>query len=239
MSTTQNIHWNRIAIEGAAIVASILLAFAIDAWWEDRQERALEVEWLTKLLEEFDTNIVRMDKRLADIGYEATNEVYGLLDDALMREKVVLNIPKLTLRRSVWAPTFEVDTPILDGIIRSGRLNQIKNMLVLDALSTWERNVRDFSELALRIRSNTDSHLVPALAKRGDIGSVLTKRYGRGEMVNAKPDPGDVVSIDIDLELKGLFAVKIENTGTFLLIFDDARQVADQVVKAIKTAQSE
>jgi len=32
----------RYAAEAAAIVASILLAFTIDAWWEERQERELE-----------------------------------------------------------------------------------------------------------------------------------------------------------------------------------------------------
>ena len=34
----------RYAAEAAAIVASILLAFTIDAWWEERQERELEQE---------------------------------------------------------------------------------------------------------------------------------------------------------------------------------------------------
>ncbi len=36
MTETQNIPWRRLSIEAAAIVASILLAFAIDAWWEER-----------------------------------------------------------------------------------------------------------------------------------------------------------------------------------------------------------
>ena len=29
--------WPRLLVEGVAIVASILLAFGIDAWWQDRQ----------------------------------------------------------------------------------------------------------------------------------------------------------------------------------------------------------
>ena len=41
------IPWKRISVEAAAIVASILLAFAIDAWWaelaEDRDEHEEEV----------------------------------------------------------------------------------------------------------------------------------------------------------------------------------------------------
>ena len=35
MTETQKIPWKRISVEAAASVASILLAFAIDAWWEE------------------------------------------------------------------------------------------------------------------------------------------------------------------------------------------------------------
>lgn len=36
MTETQSIAWRRLSIEATVIVASILLAFAIDAWWEER-----------------------------------------------------------------------------------------------------------------------------------------------------------------------------------------------------------
>jgi len=39
MTNSQTIPWKRIFIEAAAIVASILLAFSIDAWWGDFQQR--------------------------------------------------------------------------------------------------------------------------------------------------------------------------------------------------------
>ena len=37
MQINNNIPWKRLAAEGVAIVVSILLAFAIQAWWEFRQ----------------------------------------------------------------------------------------------------------------------------------------------------------------------------------------------------------
>ncbi len=52
MTNTDNIQWKRTAAEGAAIVASILFAFWIDAWWSDRQDRDDERVILTSLLEE-------------------------------------------------------------------------------------------------------------------------------------------------------------------------------------------
>jgi hypothetical protein len=44
MKATAQIPWTRIAVESIAIVASILVAFAIDAWWEERQERRIDAE---------------------------------------------------------------------------------------------------------------------------------------------------------------------------------------------------
>ena len=37
-TNTDNIQWKRTSAEGFAIVISILLAFWIDTWWEDRKE---------------------------------------------------------------------------------------------------------------------------------------------------------------------------------------------------------
>jgi len=37
MTETRKNSWKRLSVEVAAIVASILLAFAIQAWWDDRQ----------------------------------------------------------------------------------------------------------------------------------------------------------------------------------------------------------
>jgi hypothetical protein len=49
---TRQVPWLRILAEGFAIVVSILLAFGIQAWWEDRQERAVETALLTGLVED-------------------------------------------------------------------------------------------------------------------------------------------------------------------------------------------
>ncbi len=52
MNTERKIPWPRIAVEGVAIVASILLAFSIDAWWGDRQQREAEQVVLQALLDD-------------------------------------------------------------------------------------------------------------------------------------------------------------------------------------------
>ena len=57
MAEQQNIQWKRLTVEAAAIVGSILLAFAIDAWWADRQDRAEEQRIFLGLKSEFEQNL--------------------------------------------------------------------------------------------------------------------------------------------------------------------------------------
>ena len=46
MTRDNRVHWGRLSAEAAAIVASILLAFAIDAWWDQTKQEAAEAEWV-------------------------------------------------------------------------------------------------------------------------------------------------------------------------------------------------
>ena len=52
MKTDRRIPWPRIAAEGVVVVASILLAFSIDAWWAARQQREAEQVVLQALLDD-------------------------------------------------------------------------------------------------------------------------------------------------------------------------------------------
>lgn len=239
MTDTPDIPWKRIAVEASAIVASILLAFGIDAWWEEQKDRAEETELLTRLMAEFSLNIERMDQVFWWAGYDASVEFYSSIDSALDREELALDIPALTLRRAMWSPTFETNTPVLDGIIRSGRLELIENEQILAELSTWERLIRDYSELAQRTRRNLDDRLIPALVVRADVGPVLVRTWGRSNFDEGAPDRNDVTMIHLDEELKGLLAVRIENDFASKNIFDQARMSAQNLVEAIRVAKFE
>lgn len=54
----------RAASEGAVIVVSILLAFWIDAWWDNRQARMTEVTVLESIREEVEENRLELDRLL-------------------------------------------------------------------------------------------------------------------------------------------------------------------------------
>jgi len=67
MSDQFNTPWERILVEGTVIVASILIAFAIDAWWEERQEANAEVLNLARVSAEVEANSERIANKLDTI----------------------------------------------------------------------------------------------------------------------------------------------------------------------------
>lgn len=65
MRGNDNIQWRRISAEGVAIVISILLAFSIEAWWSNYQDRAEEQVTLLGLKSEFEQNLEFIETDLA------------------------------------------------------------------------------------------------------------------------------------------------------------------------------
>jgi len=64
----RQIPWLRVLVEGAVVVASILLAFAIDAWWAQRQERVLETHYLGRLASDLSTGAAQLNQQLERLG---------------------------------------------------------------------------------------------------------------------------------------------------------------------------
>ena len=94
--------WARLLAEAVAIVTSILLAFAIDAWWSERQARQEEAEAIAGLRVEFTANVMAIDavadhhrhsieameRLLAMANHEESIAARPLLDSLLMSASI-------------------------------------------------------------------------------------------------------------------------------------------------------
>ena len=132
------ISWVRLTVESVAIVASILLAFGIDAWWSDRQQRVEEHLILAELLEEFQENKISLDERI--------NFNYAILETT----KLLLTLSgnsdrKLTLEEmdrhlfgiNWFDPGGRFGTPVLQSLVSSGDLSIISNPSLRTSLAKW------------------------------------------------------------------------------------------------------
>ena len=79
MTSTNNIQWKRTIAEGIAIIVSILLAFWIDTWWEDREEARFEVVYLQELKEDFELNKSILERTTARLD--------GIIQSTLVLQK--------------------------------------------------------------------------------------------------------------------------------------------------------
>jgi hypothetical protein len=234
MTDNQRIPWKRLYIEAAAIVASILLAFAIDAWWADRLEHREKVIVLDLLSAEFETNYTRLgrsDCRVQCRVGQAADRLYLEIVDALADGAETIEAEDEALLQLLSTPTFEVETPVLDGLVRSGRIQLIDDQEILSAIALWDRTVRSSAELEARARTNVDSRLIPTLVDRGDIGHII-----RSNMLKFMIDDfslAGTTTLRLDTKLKAAIAERYENATRADRSLTQIKETTDGVLIAI------
>ena len=178
MNETQKIPWKRISVEAAAIVASILLAFAIDAWWAEKLERTAEREELSRLYDEFKSNHDRLSLWISERGIvyrqrEAAVELSKTLGAALKDGSETVSLPDRQIAAIIRTPTFEARMSVFDGLVRSGRVEIIENRGIVKAMADWEGKLRSANDEEQRALRFVSDQLFPALATNNDIQHII------------------------------------------------------------------
>jgi hypothetical protein len=186
---------------------------------------------------EFTENVERISERAEAYASltAASRDAFEIIDAALIRGERVVNLPIEIVYRMLNARTFEADTPILDGLIRSGRLEIIEDTSLLGRVSTWERMLRDYTDFGMRARTTMDTHLIPAIAARADVGSVLMIEVGSDYLPQFGPDP--TVTIEIDTALKTYVAERYRNGRFADTAFTRLKAAAEEVLTALDASQ--
>ena len=154
------------AVEGLVIVASILLAFAVDALWDQRQERARMFEYLTALEGEF---LAARDEILDQIGDHrdqlvAVNE---LLTGLAAGEPEDFLLPRLGRLNALYV--YGPAHPVFEDLANAGAVNVLESTDLRFALLRYGQS-RDFlTELAKREAELWHGYMHPFLIERTDI----------------------------------------------------------------------
>ena len=153
MTTQKPIQWRRVLVEAGAIVLSILLAFSIEAWWAESQERGVEQQALASLASDFvgsretlSSVLGRYERFQAEFArFQAStpSELSSLEPDAIGAIVTALTI----------AATFDPSASTLDALVRDGRLGLIRDRALRESLSAWLKALDDIEENAASVRS--------------------------------------------------------------------------------------
>ena len=119
--------WPQLVAESVAIVVSILLAFWIDAWWDDRQERRAELDYLLALQSDFQATHDVLAEHVADVtravaSVDATLAAISAAGDAPLPENFVATVGEAY---SIFQPAPVMST--YDDMVSSGNLRLIRD----------------------------------------------------------------------------------------------------------------
>ena len=169
MTEAQEIPWKRLAVEAAAIVGSILLAFAIDAWWEDVQDARQQAKLVAALQLDFETTKARLETSIeyADSLIARTDSFFQAADSDEL-------VPIDALRHFGGGAFHKIDfEPALssyEGAIATGKLGLIESPMLLKSITEFNK-ARDSYELHDRITADIH-YLGPIWDVRRKFGSL-------------------------------------------------------------------
>jgi hypothetical protein len=177
-----------MAGEGAAIVVSILLAFAIDAWWEERALRIEEQQVLQGLRLEFlatrDVLSGHLKEHLLDV--KTFEDFLGAAGNSGV-EKAGL-IVDATLIALLNPPTSDVGNGTLDALLSSGRIEILTNKTLRAKLAAWEGvmgEVRD--DQVLNVKSIFEIHIPYFVTKNIPAGVTMHQWYDEWPLPRRMP----------------------------------------------------
>ena len=206
MTETQNMPWKRLAVEAIAIVASILLAFAIDAWWADREFDQWQSAQLSALREEFSANLEGLGTVVQDHNSSATSLESLITQIRASDDNTPLTVSNADLTPLVAWRTSDISTGTLDALLSSGKLADIRNFMIRRALAAWPSEVGDAQEDEELARDFVEQVVAKVLLGQG----ILEHAYRSRPIVG---DPGEEIgahsSISITPELIDIVTIRI------------------------------
>ncbi|MGI9323691.1 MAG: hypothetical protein ACR2PZ_00620 [Pseudomonadales bacterium] len=163
-----------LIVEGGVIVASILFAFAVDAWWESRQEDEA-AQWL-------------IDRLYADF-----MEIRTDLDDVMRRHEVSLDAAVQLYEHDGVLPvnaetdgmlkevflgftTFNPGSGAVEVFLNNEASRLVENQPLADLLIRWSAVVEDLKEEEALLALGVDNRWRPYLASKVDFRGLFGAR---------------------------------------------------------------
>ena len=173
MTNTQKLPWKRLLAEATAIVLSILLAFAIDAWWEDRGDRQAEQLLLQRLKADF-TEI-----RTAIQVVESEHRETSAACIALMSFPEGASVPptpeydRMVALVFLTSRTFNPGTGAVAAFLNSEGAKLADNQPLAHLLLSWSGLVEELQEEDVFLQQGLAYRWIPFLKSKVSLGPYL------------------------------------------------------------------
>lgn len=184
MSEAKNVPWKRLSAEIAAIVLSILLAFAIDAWWEDRGDRKSE-QWLLQRLKADFIDIQAQIKLIEKEHLETRTACITLLGFPEGEPlPASLEVDRLVALVFLTSRTFNPGSGATAAFLNSESAKLVENQPLANLLLAWPGVVEELQEEDAYLQEGIANRWIPFLKSRVNLGPYLATY---GEIMSGLP----------------------------------------------------
>lgn len=214
----------RRLMDGAAIVLSILLAFAIDAGWDEIQERRAEQEILAGLQTDFVSNQMQLSSVVAAHRRRAANYSWfrSSSPDEIRR---ISPDSANSIYTELWGPrTFDPARSSIDALIGAGRFGVIQDRELRNRLTGFLNLADDLAEESMRMQSGSEAVLEGTIPHGGPWQDELGPSAAFGDLPSLTPE--DLASMRADTILMGWIGLAHQYSATYL---EEMRQLGAAV----------
>lgn len=231
----QKILWPRIIAEATAIVASILLAFAIDAWWQRQNEADLADTLKAGLRDDFEASQAHIAQWLS--GNQRMFRALTAFRDRLAATPTdgEISVPIEWVMAAVGAPTYSPTESTLQTAISSGQIELIGDIDLRDQLAKWQQQLDDTREDELLIRQIVVHQLVPEIAAQTRLARAfefdLIVPWFVGDITL---DPDEKLELRATTRLEGVIAERLFYTTFVVGGLGDIQETQAQILRLLE-----
>ena len=233
--TRSSIPWPRLAAEAVAIVASILLAFGIDAWWDARVERAREQVIIGDLATEFERNRALLRTMLE--GHEERAEIalrlHAIATGAREPPSAAV-LDSLVFRSLIQAGSYNPARGVYSAIHASGDAGLIRDDSLRYALAAWPGTLEDALEEEQWIFRDVQDHVTPYLASRIPLAPALQTDGATEVTFLGSSVDGDYSALLGDVAFQNFLAIKGWNESFAAVELRETEAVIEDILRLLK-----
>ncbi|MCG8448743.1 MAG: hypothetical protein MI725_04060 [Pirellulales bacterium] len=157
-----------LAAEGTVIVVSILIAFGLEAAWEQYKDERREQEYLASLLADFTESRKRLDLPIGGIEYQLEFASRVIKGDQVSNQEFEDEIFMF------WGlPEFQPRTTSLDELIYTGEIALIEDQQLRTELLSWESNLEAYRLRERFISENFYRFAIPYLLQNHELSRIV------------------------------------------------------------------
>jgi hypothetical protein len=230
-------------LQALSVVASILLAFAIDAWWDARTEGAEKNALLTALRAELVEQRDALDQELVYQHASRDNSKRLLAACAAGRYEDTDRTLDHRLADLTWFSSVTVASGVLDGLLRGGRVAAVENDTLRRALSDWPVWINQYEGVSSQEKQTYTQVLMPFLSRHSSLPQISNVSYehGRpGDGWGADPEALVATGPFVDhsallrnQEFAGIVIQKLANTSDVVVTIEGFRKTMDELIRLI------